>query len=114
MREIEKTIDGLKAEIQKGVLAVSDKDKIIDQLRKEIADRDSKYNSLTDQFNKKQAQLKDYLTDLEKERQLKREAQKDLKQYQEQIDNFQLLLKSGEMSQDEQRKKISDLSKRVA
>lgn len=114
MREIEKQIDGLKAEIQKGLANAADKDKIIDALKKDIAERENKYNSLTDQFNKKQAQLKDYLTDLEKERQLKREAQKDLKQYQEQVDNFQLLLKSGEMSQDEQRKKISELSKRIA
>ena len=62
---------------------VEEKDKIIEQLRKELLDRDSKYNNLTEQFNKKQTQLKDYLNDLEKERQLKREAQKDLKQYQE-------------------------------
>jgi chromosome segregation ATPase len=114
MREIEKQIDGLKAEIQKGLLTVDEKNKVIEQLKKEIVERESKYNNLTDQFNKKQAQLKDYLTDLEKERQLKREAQKDLKQYQEQIDNFQLLLKSGEMSQDEQKKKISELAKRIA
>ena len=62
---------------------VEEKDKIIEQLRKELLDRDSKYNNLTEQFNKKQTQLKDYLNDLEKERQLKREAQKDLKEYQE-------------------------------
>lgn len=83
MREIEKQIDGLKNEIKQGLLTVEEKEKIIEQLRKELLDRDSKYNNLTEQFNKKQTQLKDYLNDLEKERSLKREAQKDLKQYQE-------------------------------
>jgi len=53
MREIEKQIDGLKAEIKKGILTIEDRDKVIEQLRKEIADRDVKYNSLTDLFNKK-------------------------------------------------------------
>jgi len=47
---------------------VEEKEKIIEQLRKELLDRDSKYNNLTEQFNKKQTQLKDYLNDLEKER----------------------------------------------
>lgn len=68
MREIEKQIDGLKNEIKQGLLTVEEKEKIIDQLRKELVDRDSKYNNLTEQFNKKQTQLKDYLNDLEKER----------------------------------------------
>ena len=68
MREIEKQIDGLKNEIKQGLLTVEEKEKIIDQLRKELLDRDSKYNNLTEQFNKKQTQLKDYLNDLEKER----------------------------------------------
>jgi hypothetical protein len=68
MREIEKQIDGLKNEIKKGLLTVDEKENIIDQLRKELLDRDAKYNNLTDQFNKKQTQLKDYLNDLEKER----------------------------------------------
>ena len=68
MREIEKQIDGLKNEIKQGLLTVEEKEKIIDQLRKELMDRDSKYNNLTEQFNKKQTQLKDYLNDLEKER----------------------------------------------
>ena len=68
MREIEKQIDGLKNEIKQGLLTVEEKEKIIEQLRKELLDRDSKYNNLTEQFNKKQTQLKDYLNDLEKER----------------------------------------------
>ena len=53
MKELEKSIDGLKAEIQKGLNTIEDKNKIIEQLRKEIADRENKYNNLTDQFNKK-------------------------------------------------------------
>ena len=68
MREIVKQIDGLKNEIKKGLLTVDEKENIIEQLRNELLDRDSKYNNLTDQFNKKQTQLKDYLNDLEKER----------------------------------------------
>jgi hypothetical protein len=53
MREIEKQIDGLKTEIKKGILTIEERDKIIEQLRKEIADRDNKYGALTEQFNKK-------------------------------------------------------------
>ena len=48
MREIEKQIDGLKAEIKKGLLNIDERDKVIEQLRKEIADREVKYNTLTD------------------------------------------------------------------
>jgi peptidoglycan hydrolase CwlO-like protein len=48
MREIEKQIDGLKAEIQKGLANAADKDQIIDALKKDIAERENKYNTLTD------------------------------------------------------------------
>jgi hypothetical protein len=58
MREIEKQIDGFKNEIKQGLLTVEEKEKIIDQLRKELVDRDSKYNNLTEKFNKKQTQPK--------------------------------------------------------
>jgi hypothetical protein len=48
MREIEKQMDGLKTEIKKGILNIEERDKIIEQLRKEIADRDVKFNSLNE------------------------------------------------------------------
>jgi hypothetical protein len=68
MREVEKQIEGLKNEIKQGLLTAEEKERVIEQLRRELVDRDAKYNNLTDQFNKKQTQLKDYLADLEKER----------------------------------------------
>ena len=48
MREFEKQMDGLKTEIKKGILNIEERDKIIEQLRKEIADRDVKFNSLNE------------------------------------------------------------------
>ena len=73
----------------------------------------NKYDNLSDQFNKKQSQLKEYINDIEKERNAKREAQRELKQYLDQVDSLQLMLKAGDLTHDEQKKKVTEMNKRL-
>ena len=81
IKEGEKLLEVSNIECKKKDLVINDKDAIIAQLRQEIEEWKAKYANLSDQFNKKQSQLKEYITDLEKERTAKREAQRELKQY---------------------------------
>ena len=47
-REVEKQIEALKLEVKKGLVTVEERDKVIAELRKDIADKETKYNNLTD------------------------------------------------------------------
>lgn len=78
VKEIEKQLEATNIECKKKDLVIGDRDTLIQQLKQEIADWKNKYDNLSDQFNKKQAQLKEYINDIEKERTAKREAQREL------------------------------------
>jgi chromosome segregation ATPase len=79
IKEGEKLLEASNIEGKKKDLVINDKDAIILQLKQEIEEWRNKYNNLSDQFNKKQTQLKEYINDIEKERNAKREAQRELK-----------------------------------
>lgn len=112
-KEVEKQLEASVIESKKKDLVIMDKDTLIQQLRQEILEWKNKYDNLSDQFNKKQSQLKEYINDIEKERTAKREAQRELKQYLDQLESLQLMLKAGDLTHDEQKKKVTEMNKRI-
>jgi len=79
MKEVEKQLEASNIESKKKDLVITDRDTLIQQLRQEIVEWKNKYDNLSDQFNKKQGQLKEYINDIERERNTKREVQKEMK-----------------------------------
>lgn len=79
MKEVEKQLEASNIESKKKDLIIADRDTLIQQLRQEIVEWKNKYDNLSDQFNKKQGQLKEYINDIERERNAKREVQKEMK-----------------------------------
>jgi hypothetical protein len=79
MKEVEKQLEASNIESKKKDLVIADRDTLIQQLRQEIVEWKNKYDNLSDQFNKKQGQLKEYINDIERERNAKREVQKEMK-----------------------------------
>ncbi len=93
---------------KKNQFSLSEKDLQMGVFKAEIEEWKTKMNEQAGHLNKKIQQMKELESDLEKERKARRDCEKQLKDAKKQFEDANLILKTGEVSQDELRRRMTD------
>ncbi|TNV87373.1 hypothetical protein FGO68_gene4873 [Halteria grandinella] len=113
VKEFERQIEELQLNEKKSLITINDRDLLIANLRRQIEDEEKKANEYLLQMKKKDLQIRELEVDVDRERKHKREIERNLKDATKAAEDVRLLLKSGEMSQDELKKKLAETMKKL-
>lgn len=113
VKDLEKQIEELKFNEKKSIMTINDRDLLIQNLRRQIEEDEKKANDNLGLMRKKDQQIRDLEIDVDRERKHKREIERNLKDATKAAEDVRLLLKTGEMSQDELKKKLAETMRKL-